>query len=837
MKNEIYSYGKRLRIHPDDVITREKIYFTKKKLRNTVRKNKIEFKKSVIDNMCGDLSTKQQKKYWNGLKKLEGRTDNQKYVPDYMMINHFKELLYDDEIILNFGQQKNGRGALDYPITQEELETAAKILKNGKGIGIDIILNEMLTPLVKLYPKLLLRAFNNILSKQENLSKDWLHSLISAIHKKGAKEDPDNYRGISLMSCLGKLFLTIINNRLTSFCMEKGLISSSELGFIKSNRTSDPHIILNNLINKYCHKRKGSRLYGCFVDFSKAFDCVPRNLLIQKLQEKGIDGRILEIIKTLYLEDTASVKIGNMYSSPFKTNRGVRQGCVLSPILFILFLSDFQEILDLSKDNVRLDKNMEISCIMWADDILILSETKEGLQQKLDILHEYSKINKLTVNTKKTKCMIFNKTGRLLKKENFYYNKLQLENVREYKYLGFVVTPSGEITTGLKDLRNRATKALAKLRKTLGTFFRHNISNTIHLYTYIIRPILIYCCDFWGCLKQPRNNPIENFHTSFCKQLLGVRKQANNNAVLQEIGLLPISIHTTKIAIRNWERILEGNANILLKTSCLDSKSQNLPWENRIKETFARNGLLENYLLKTANPEQSFQKPMADILLAKLVDQYNQTAFHTIQNSNKLKLFRQLKENPGTESYLNNVKISKHRIALTKLRLSAHNLEIEAGRYNKTEIQDRLCPFCKTLGKIEVEDEAHFLIRCPQYKELRERYLPLNILSNNDLTDERKMINILKNSECCKSLAKFTYQAFEERKENLEVVKTIKDMIDLTVIDTAIPNPEYTISKMSTCGLKMTIEKSSPSQSQKSYEIVDCSNNGMKVTFAKVINS
>ena len=64
---------------------------------------------------------------------------------------------------------------------------------------------------------------------------------------------------------------------------------------------------------------------------------------------------------------------------------------------------------------------MEISCIMWADDILILSETQEGLQQKLDLLHEYSKANKLTVNTKKTKCMIFNKTGRLLKKENFYY--------------------------------------------------------------------------------------------------------------------------------------------------------------------------------------------------------------------------------------------------------------------------------------------------------------------------------------------------------------------------------------------------------------------------------
>ena len=100
------------------------------------------------------------------------------------------------------------------------------------------------------------------------------------------------------------------------------------------------------------------------------------------------------------------------------------------------------------------------------------------------------------------------------------------------------------------------------------------------------------------------------------------------------------------------------------------------------------------------------------------------------------------------------------------------------------------------------------------------------------------MINISKNSECYKSLAKFTYQAFEERKENIEVIKPVEDMIDLTEINAAITNQESLnpISKLSTCGLKMTIEKSSPSQSQKSYEIVESSNNGMKVTLAKVVD-
>ena len=328
IKREIMSCGKNLRTDPENANNREQMYTLKKNLRNTVRKNKAEYQKTIISDMCSDLQNKHQKDYWNGLRKLEGRKDEQKYMPDVTLVSHFQELLFDDKITLKFKKQVKERGSLDYPINKEELDSATKILKNGKGTGIDIIRNEMLVPLVKLYPKLLLRAFNDILSEHGTLSKDWLHSLVSAIHKKGPKEDPDNYRGISLMSCLGKLFLTIINNRLTDFCLEKGLISTSELGFVRGNRTSDPHIILHNLLRKYCHKRK-KRLFGCFVDFSKAFDCVPRDILMEKLEKIGIDGKVLDIIKTLYLNDTASVKVGNTFSPPFKTNRGVRQGCVL----------------------------------------------------------------------------------------------------------------------------------------------------------------------------------------------------------------------------------------------------------------------------------------------------------------------------------------------------------------------------------------------------------------------------------------------------------------------------------------------------------------------------
>ena len=433
--------------------------------------------------------------------------------------------------------------------------------------------------------------------------------------------------------------------------------------------------------------------------------------------------------------------------------------------------------------------------------------------------------------------MIFNKTGRLLKNYKFYYNNTTLECVREYKYLGFLVTPSGEITSGLKDLRNRATKALAKMRTTLGAFFRHNVSNTIHLYTYVIRPILLYCCDFWGCLKQPKNNPIERFHTLFCKQLLGVRKQANNDAVLQEIGLLPISIHATKIAIRNWERIEGGNANSLLTTSHFNAEEENLPWATNVRDIFAKNGLLELYLTKTEDTEQETgDKSMADTLLERLVDQYNQTSFGSFETSNKLQVFRQLKKEPGRESYLSDVKISKHRMALTKLRLSAHSLEIEVGRYHHIDHENRLCEYCKTMGKVEVEDEEHFLIRCPQYKELRESFLPPNIMADIHLSDNEKLTKILSDKNICNSVAKFTCQAFEDRKNSLEIISFINDMTDVVQKKSTADPPSlnsYSIIKTSNDGMRITIASSSDDVITNSYTIKHSSNNGLKVTLTK----
>ena len=147
--------------------------------------------------------------------------------------------------------------------------------------------------------------------------------------------------------------------------------------------------------------------------------------------------------------------------------------------------------------------NKEISSIFWADDIVIFSENENGLRVMTKVLDQYATENKLEINTDKTKIMICNKTGRLMRRL-FFINGIQIEFARCYKYLGFLLTPFGEINSRLKDLRDRTLKSYMGLKNSLGTSFNQDIKTTLTLIDMMIKPILLYNSYFWGCLNLPK---------------------------------------------------------------------------------------------------------------------------------------------------------------------------------------------------------------------------------------------------------------------------------------------------------------------------------------------
>ena len=385
---------------------------------------------------------------------------------------------------------------------------------------------------------------------------------------------------------------------------------------------------------------------------------------------------------------------------------------VFSPLLFNIFLSDLTTALDEGEtDPVKIDNDLSLNSLIWADDLLLLSESEHGLNNMLKNLDEYTKSNLIRVNLEKTNYMIFNKSGRSIRR-SFMFGSQKVEMAREYRYLGFLMTPSFNIQRALADLRDRGLKAYYALKSKLGKLFRADIGITLHLFNSCIKPILLYASDFWGCLKLPKPNPIETMYLKFCKDVLGVQIRTVNTGVLLELGQVPLCIYGKKNCTKNWDRICrEGNANELLLRSCQNGSEND--WKFSVTKYFSDLGLI---FPATSDPDE--QAPSVQVYNREC-GMFQEAVFKDLHNSSKLKTLSILKSNFVCEDYLLSVSNTANRTALTKFRLSNHNLMIEKGRYENMQLCDRKCPFCPH----QIENESLFLIKYPIYTELRRQML------------------------------------------------------------------------------------------------------------------
>ncbi|KAL2089119.1 hypothetical protein ACEWY4_016018 [Coilia grayii] len=315
-----------------------------------------------------------------------------------------------------------------------------------------------------------LKLFNLILSTG-HFPDQWKINQITPIFKHGDKLNPNNYRGISQGSNLGKLFCGILNSRITNFIQHNNILNASQIGFSKHNRTTDHIYTLNALVDEHVQKGKKGKIFACFIDFSKAFDSVWHEGLLLKLLDYKIGGKTYDIIKDMYGNNRCCVKINNKQTDYFNQTKGVRQGCCLSPTLFNIYINDLATKLEKSSSPGLKLLDREIKCLLFADDLLLLSPSAEGLQESLNILNEYSQTWALTINMEKSKIIVFQrKHSKINNKYNFTTGPHILEQVKEYCYLGLIISSTGQFDSAIKNLTEKARKTYYILRKTLLQF-------------------------------------------------------------------------------------------------------------------------------------------------------------------------------------------------------------------------------------------------------------------------------------------------------------------------------------------------------------------------------
>jgi hypothetical protein len=392
-----------------------------KRYKKLIKKNINNYHKD-LNHKIRVLKSKNPKDFWKIINSDKDKESIVSKISSDMFAEHFESLNVLDDKDDSFdipSLTSINNSPLNDLITNNEIDTCINKLKNNKACGYDRIINEFIkcsaTSMSNLY-----KTFFNLVLTTGIVPEDWVIGIIKPIYKnKGSRLDTDNYRGITLLSCMGKLFTFILNERLKLFLEYNKILCEEQAGFRKGYSTSDHIFTLNFIIGLYLNK--GKRLYGAFVDYRKAFDSIHRITLWKKLVSYNIDGYFFKVIHNMYSMAKSCVKNGSVISRFFDCNSGVRQGENLSPLLFALFLNDLNTYLsthyagltswckDMNEKlpDDELDIFRKLCILLYADDTIILAESPHQLQKALDGMAEYCRKNKLKVNERKTKIVVF----------------------------------------------------------------------------------------------------------------------------------------------------------------------------------------------------------------------------------------------------------------------------------------------------------------------------------------------------------------------------------------------------------------------------------------------
>ena len=646
---------------------------------------------------------------------------------------------------------------LDAEITINEIKKGIRLLKNGKSSGPDLMLNEFL----KYGNDNLLSYLHILFNKIFDIGyfpEAWGDGFIVPLHKKGSTENVENYRGITLLSTVSKLFSNILNIRLDEWAENYHVYIEAQAGFRKGMGTTDNIFILHSLISHCVNEKK--KLFAAFIDFKKAFDFVVRDVLWYKLIQMGVRGKVLNIIRSMYSNIKSRVKFDNIISDEFSSFLGVRQGECLSPFLFSMYLNDLESVL-IQKGAEGFDIGMlKLYLLLYADDIVIFAESRVGLQEGLDILAEYCKKWKLTVNIDKTKIMIFRKGDNLARNISFKYDGKNIEIVGKFVYLGITFTTGGSFNETHKTLSGQGLKAIFELNQYLYNFTDLSPYHVLDLFDKLVRPILCYGAEVWGFSKIIQQ---ERIHLQFFKKLLGVKRTTQNDFVYGELGRVTLQVYIFQSIVKYWFKILEfENAKYIkfayqLMLSDLHRKPNSVNWASTVKELLSSMGFYEVWLAQGVGNKNVFLSEMK----LRLKDNFVQNWQSRLADSSRARFFS-LFSTFDHQLYLQQVNIKKFRIALSKLRVSSHRLEIEVGRWsrpNRIPIDERKCRVCDKL-----EDEFHFLLECQLFTDLRIKYLKRYYWTRPNMLKLKELMSSTNVKEI-KYLSIYVEKAFKIRTE------------------------------------------------------------------------
>ncbi len=625
--------------------------------------------------------------------------------------------------------------SMNGPLSVEEVRCALESLPNLKATGADGFSNEVLKALG---PEALQGVLSMLWDKEISPS-DWDLAILHPLKKVTKACHPSDSRGISLMSCVGKLFESVLNRRLAKFLEVEGVLIPEQGGFWAKRECIEHAVILFETLRRRKAERKET--YIGFIDFAKAFDSVWRKGLLFKLHRAGVKGKMLRMIRQLYSQTSASVRVNGKFTDTFPIELGVRQGGVLSPLLFLVFINDLLDRLKAEKIGVRIPgfeadnpfsaaarKDPRLCGLLWADDVALLAESPEELARAFVLIDQWCQDWLLDVNPKKSNVMVVGRKPvrarrgleRFAEANPFMLGGGVVSPTKAYKYLGvwFSYKLSWEVAMEARlDAVRRTIFAKAKV------FRNGDLSHDVRLkfFEAVVMPKALWGSELWAD-KFPDCNRMTKAVGQALRMICFVPPRVSLKALSFELGLTPFTVRVALRRLRilqKWKaaRYTEQSSalwarRLLISRDNLSGKSWD--WLRKTKDFVVRRlgadgiGLDRSAVMSDLDLDSlrnsaslRFYREWCSASLTK-----SRTLLASIhENDTELKM----------SNYLRAHKSSKSMRALLMARCGGLMFQDRISKFERTSDK---CHSCSDDVK---ETLVHWVFECPSYAELRSQ--------------------------------------------------------------------------------------------------------------------
>lgn len=635
------------------------------------------------------------KAFWNTVKQYtKPKTFVSSNISAQDWVNHFKAELNPGEPMtrpeweINDEENEDKIDIIDEPFTSEEVYQAIVELKNGKAAGRDGILAEMIKGVQNTVVALLTFLFQKIYDTA-NYPAMWVEALIHTIYKKkGSPQDPKSYRGVALLSHLGKIFTKILNKRLVSWLETNNKLSDHQNGFRKGRSCIDGCFILDTLISDTIKQPK-RKLYTCFFDYKSAFPSVPRAALWKKLYDKGVRGKSLRLLKNMHSKSTFLIKLNEFAATePQPITVGTMQGCLLAPTLFCVFIDSLIEYLnDTEEADAPILGGKKVAGMLYADDLVTASRSVAGLQKLINRVEEFSDYWGLNINLNKTECVVFRRGGRLALREQWSYKGNPIKISNRFRYLGLLFSCCRTFNPHIEGGMGRGIQAVGALKRLMYGVRELPLSLLYHLFDMTVTPVVLYGAEVFGLSANVEK--MDKVAFKFYRSILGLPNGTPGAALVLETNRVLTPSWQARLKVVNyWLKLLKIPEDKLLKLAYRRQRqmaAQGIDcWALRLKE------FLENFGLGELWESERLPADFTTHIEKEVLAQAGAEMLAEIQTKPSLELYKQQCTWGGRNQEIMELNRTERRLMLAA-RLNLPMFVTYCTRRNE---KVKLCKFC-----------------------------------------------------------------------------------------------------------------------------------------------